>query len=296
MKKNTGKLILKELINNKGFLPVSIDWVNNKITWIDFGQYHFYEGFFHKSASIFSNLKKGNVDTLVTDINILTEEALVADSLYPTGFIFHAGRCGSTILSKALARSRENHVISEAGPMNTMWRLFVQKDDQPINVSEFNKKIYKHLLLAMGRQRSILHKHFFIKFTSFNILFFDFIHAVFPGVPAIFMTRNTEDILRSFDKRRPGWLLPEAARVLNMIKEGEEPDEKKIIDSFFDAAGKYPDDILRPIAYGDLKPEILPAVLKYFRVDTSCEQLALMQSQFLFDSKVEFNRKKFGSN
>lgn len=296
MKKVTDPAVLSELIANTGFLPVSVDPVKRTMSWVDFGPYHFYEGFFHRSADVFSALKKDDIKTLLTGIDTLEEDALVADSIYPTGFIFHAGRSGSTLLSKVLARSRENHVISEAEPTNGIWPIFAENGHLPIQATENNKKMYRNLLLVMSRQRSKTHKHYFIKFTSFNILFFDFIHAVFPDVPAIFLNRDNDDILRSFDKKMPGWLTPGNTGFLNITEGSAHIDKKAIVESFRMAAKKYPVDVLKIIDYKDLNPDLLPSILHYFKADTSAKELSLMQTQFSFDSKVEFNRKSFNEN
>ncbi|MFB9840822.1 sulfotransferase family protein [Mucilaginibacter ginsenosidivorans] len=296
MRNGTDQAVLSELIANTGFLPVSVDPVKRTIAWLDFGRYHFYEGFFHRSADVFSALKKGDIKTLLTGIDTLEEDALVAESIYPTGFIFHAGRSGSTMLSKVLARSRENHVISEAGPTNSIWPLFAENGHLPIQETENNKKMYRNLLLVMSRQRSKTHKHYFIKFTSFNILFFDFIHAVFPDVPAIFLNRDSEDILKSFGKKLPGWLATGDTGFLNITAQSAHTDKKEIVESFLTTAKKYPVDVLKSIDYKDLNPDLLPSILHYFKADASAKQLLLMQTQFLFDSKVEFNRKSFDEN
>lgn len=296
MRNGTDQSVLSELIANTGFLPVSVDPLKRTIAWLDFGRYHFYEGFFHKSAKVFEALKKGEIKTFLTGIDVLDEGALVADSIYPTGFIFHAGRSGSTMLSKVLARSRENHVISEAGPMNSIWSFFTDNGQLPIQATDSNKKIYRNLLLTMSRHRCKTHKRYFIKFTSLNILFFDFIHTVFPDVPAIFLNRNSEDILRSFEKNPPGWLAPGNTGFLNITAGSAYTDTKTIVESFLAAAKKYPDEVLKCIDYKDLNPELLPSVLYHFKADINANELSLMQTQFSFDAKVEFNRKRFNGN
>ena len=293
MEKYTNESVLKELRGNAGLLPVSIDLQKNQVRWIDFEGYHFYESFFYISIDVLSALKKNKVYSLVTDIDILEDDAVIADHLYPTGFIFHASRCGSTMLSKVLSRSRENHVISEAGPLNSIWQFFAQNNESPRFTEEHRKKIYRNLLLAMGRRRNSAHKHYFVKFTSFNIHFFEFIHALFPGVPGIFLSRNSDDIIRSFDQKLPDWLQPGNDKLVRAITGSNEFDPKRIVEGFIAAAKKYPPDVLKPFDYEDLKPEILPVILRHFNVSVSQEQLALMQTQFLYDSKVEFNQKKF---
>lgn len=286
------KVFLQQIKAGKRFIPVAIDIPAKQIKWLDFEQYHFYEGFFHKSHQVFSALKGGKVDYVTTDFDILLEDGISEGCLYPSGFIFHASRSGSTLLSKVLARSAENHVISEADPLNNIWRYFAQSAKTHALTDAKKKTIYKNLVMVMGRPGQKKNQRYFVKFTSFNILFFEFIHAVFPDVSAIFISRDVDDILKSFSKKRPGWLEPGNMPLLNVA---EKADARTIVESFFAEARKYPPETLLPVDYKTLTPEILPAILKHFHVAVDDDQLSLMQKQFAFDSKVEFNRKKFNS-
>lgn len=280
---------LRQIKAGKRFIPVDLDGRDGQIKWLDFEQYHFYEGFFHKSHRIFSALKGDKVSYVTTSLDILSDDSISEGCLYPSGFIFHASRSGSTILSKVLARSSENHVISEASALNSILH-YLAPSANANTPDEERKKIYKNLMMAMGRPDPKKHKRYFVKFTSFNILFFELIRATFPDVPAIFMIRDVDDILKSFGKKQPGWLEPGNGVLLNATAN---TDARTIVESFFAEARKYPPETLFPVDYKSLIPEKLPELLKYFNADVDDGQLKLMQKQFAFDSKVEFNHKKF---
>jgi len=284
------EMFLRELKSGKRYIPVSIDVQKNKIKWLDFGQYHFYEGFFHKSINLFSALKKDQVDHAVTNLDILLDNRVTEGCLYPSGFIFHASRSGSTLLSKVLARSTENHIISEAEPLNSIWQYF---SESKLNDDE-KRKIFKNLLLVFGRPAE-MHKNYIIKFTSFNILFFEFINDVFPDVPALFISRDINEILKSFDKKLPGWLHPANSTFLETVAGIDSSDPRAIVQRFLDEAAKYRPEILMPVEYKPLNIELLPTILDHFNLKVNERQLSLMQNQFLFDSKVEFNQKKFNA-
>lgn len=285
--------LLAELRRHKGLIPVSILVQEERVLWLDMEKYHFYEGFFHKTLDMFRALKKHAV-SFTSDASVLADERVLTEFIYPSGFIFHAGRCGSTMLAKALARSQENLVISEARPHNSVWKLLTHDGEQPLEMSERNKAIYRHLLLAMGRRRRAAHKRYFIKFSSFNIRFFDFIHSIFPDVPALFLKRDTEEILASWKKGQPpGWLEQHHPKALKMLTGSDTPDLRQIVDSFLQKAAEYPEPVLKPVDYALLKPEYLHDILGYLNYEPTASQLTLMQSQFSFDSKVEFNKKKF---
>lgn len=149
--------------------------------------------------------------------------------------------------------------------------------------------------MAFGRPNDPVHQHYFIKFTSFSILFFQFIHSVFPDVPAIFISRDVDSILNSFDKRQPAWL--QQGNVASIIPGVNKTNvnARAIVESFLAESCKYPREVLLPVEYKDLAPALLPSILKHFNVNAHADQLRLMQKQFAFDSKVEFNQRKFNS-
>jgi hypothetical protein len=284
-----------ELENRQGLIPVSINVDDQQVVWLDMEMYHFYEGFFHKSLNTYSTLKKNITISFATNLDVLEDDLILKDYIYPTGFIFHAGRCGSTLLSKSLARSRENLVLSEAPPLNQIFQVFTKNGERPVEINEKNKRIYRNLLLAMARRRVSTHKHLFVKFTSFNINFFSFIHSIFPDVPAIFLTRNKPDIIASYRKRPPAWLSTNP-QALKMLTGSDSYGRETIIDIFLKKAADISPDSLKPIDYEILKPCNLSLILSYLNWQTiDSAQLEVMKSQFEFDSKIEFNKKKFES-
>jgi hypothetical protein len=279
--------LINALKDHQGLIPVGIG--SDRTLWMDLGEYHFYEGFFHRSLDVFHALKKGKVFSFTTDITVLEDQRILTEYIYPSGFIFHAGRCGSTVLAKVLARSTGNLVISEAGPHNLIWRSLGKNTGTVPEINEGNKAIYRNLVLAMARKRVKEHRNHFIKFTSYNIHFFDFIRAVFPEVPAIFLTR---DVVSSFAARPPAWLTQPDPYIRGILAgAGSTIGIKEAVEGFFEKAeGKLPH-----MDYELLVPENLRDILAHFNLYPGEKELNLMRSQFLYDSKAEFNRKKFPS-
>lgn len=272
--------LINELQQRKGLIPVSINLEQQTLTWLDVGGYHFYEGFFRKSIQVLSVLKKELV-SFTTDLSILEDDRIADDFIYPSGFIFHAGHCRSTALAKSLARSRTNLVLSEATPLSQILSLFDPVSTFTDNSrTDRNTSIYRNLVLALCRHRVETHANVFIKFTSHNIHFFDLIHAAFPDVPAIFLSRDAVEIASSFRKQPPGWL-----------KEGD--DLEKIVSGFLNRAQRITPEKLRLVDHLAITPEKLTQVLDHFKVYPSETEMDIMKSQFNYDSKVEFNRKKF---
>src|SRR5262249_49488944 len=83
------------------WLPVDaiIDEGRPAIEWMDFAGVEFDEPFFVETvARVKANDTKR---TVVTDLDLLLQFEKIADNLQPSGFIFHASRCGSTLLANA---------------------------------------------------------------------------------------------------------------------------------------------------------------------------------------------------
>ncbi|MGZ3872329.1 MAG: hypothetical protein ACXVJD_05405 [Mucilaginibacter sp.] len=268
--------LLNELQQRKGLIPVGIDTEKQQLTWTDLGLYHCYEGFFRKSIQVYSSLKT-DITSFTTQLDILEDDRIAGDYIYPTGFIFHAGHCGSTALAKSLARSRENLVLSEPAPLSQILTVFDADGGQ---AASKNKHIYRNLVLAMCRRRVPTHRHAFIKFTSHNIHYFELIHSAFPDVPAIFLSRDAPGIVASFRRQPPGWL-----------RDGMDLEEK--IKEFLAKANSISSRALKHIDHAAVTAENLSMILNYFKVNPHETALDLMKSQFTYDAKVEFNRKKF---
>lgn len=286
-----------------GLIPVSIDAENRRLNWLDAEKYHFYEGFFGQSLRLFSALKSGDISEFTTDLNVLEDDLILTEYVRPCGFIFHAGRSGSTLLAKILARSRRNLVVSEAPPHNQIWQFFGGGGGKKIpEQSARNKRIYKNLLLSTARKRVATHEKYFIKFTSFNVRFFDFIKSVFPDVPSIFLYRAPQKILTSLNKKTAAWSNLENRESVKFLF-GVSPENAaatefaaQAIESFFTAALQHDSDKLKYLNFDELDRENFPSVLKFFNVETEESELALMKSEFNFYSKSDFNKKKFADS
>ncbi len=207
----------------------------------------------------------------LTSIDVLGSLQL-NDSLLPAGFIFHVGRCGSTLLAKVLARSRENMMFSEAPAHNQVWQVLPECGSSAVEV-------YRNLLLAMGRPRIASYRSHFIKFTSYNIVKFGLIRAAFPDTPAVFLFRDPDAVLESSAREVQPWLGSD-------IGFGRTWDcAASALADFCQFAVAITDRQFRCLNYSGISSRNLPAILRFFRRDPSPREIALMESEFLWDAK-----------
>lgn len=271
-----------------GLIPVSVN--ERKVVWQHVSTYHFYEGFFHKSLNNLAMLRRATPTTFCTDVDVLMDDRLGEESLTLSGFIFHTGRCGSTLLTKVLASSRSNHIISEAQPLNNIFSLFANAGTISVESTHEHKTLYKNLLLALARKRLNTHQRCFVKFSSYNIHFVEFIQRTFPDVPAIYITRDMEQVVASFQKKPPGWMdksnLWELKNVYGLLGNNLE----EIVAGFKKEADRV---LIKQLSNKELKPENIAHICNYFNYTPESADMDNMKQQFLYDSKVEFNRKQF---
>jgi hypothetical protein len=293
--------LIRKLGVCSGLIPVELDLNKRELIWRDLGRFHTYEGFFRTSLATFAQLrslgKPGVIEeSFHTDVGVLDSDEILTEYIYPTAFIFHAGRCGSTLLSKSLARSRSNLVFGEADIHNLIWGVFSDSWQSEPVFGEREKRLYKHLILAMGRRRLDTHKNHIIKFTSTNILMVDLIRSVFPDVPTLFIYRTPTAILRSFLKQSPGWANSSSEQLRNFVSGFEAvPQElefyQRTITRFFSAALDAEKKGIRFLNYDRLTAPNLATILSALKIYAEHEQLKKMQDQFEYDSKSEYKLK-----
>lgn len=145
-----------------------------------------------------------NYSTAENIIRILSLEQFVKEANANIAnnivFIFHASRCGSTLVTQMLSQSEKFFVISEPPIIN---KILDPKLDLPESV------FYKLLYLSINAinncapDKSI---KTIIKFRSWNTLFLENIISLFPNSPWIFIHRHGGEILASLLHRECGWL------------------------------------------------------------------------------------------
>jgi hypothetical protein len=263
-----------ELKTRPGLIPIKLS--AGEAVWIDMNGYHCYEGFFHQSLAAYNGMIQPRPQRFTSTLDFLTCADLPQGVIRPTGFIFHMGRCGSTLLAKVLARSRSHLVFSEAAPHNQIWR-----------VPQRTIEMYRTLLLTMGRPRLPSYRAHFVKFTSFNIVNFEFIRAAFPDVPALFLFRNPAQAIDSYQRRQPGWMGAE----LGIGKTWHTADAA--LEAFLEAALAIRDPDFQCLDYLNLTPDSLPVILRFFRLDSSTEDMRLMATEFKWDAKSGNSPRRF---
>lgn len=131
-----------------------------------------------------------------TDLEILLRDDLDFDGLLPKGLIFHVSRCGSTLFTKALARSPRNLVINQGGPLQEgFWAFVTDQWQHPPQINERNILMLQNLVRLMARRRRPEYEHSFIKFISWNVIYLDLICAAFPNAAVLYLYRDPVEVI-----------------------------------------------------------------------------------------------------
>ncbi len=195
------------------FTPVSLNLAPGAVSvdWGDLAGMRFAEPFFDQTVERWAG---GAAPRLVrTDLAALA--ALdAAPSLDPAALIFHMSRCGSTLVSRLLARVPGMLVVAEPKPVNTL--LLAGPDT--LGEAETVRQL-RLLVRALGRRRFGDERHYVLKLSSWNVARHDLFRRAFPEARVVWVQRRPIEVLASLAADPPGWLelrhLPrEAERLL----------------------------------------------------------------------------------
>ncbi|MGO8915180.1 MAG: hypothetical protein ACLQJR_04670 [Stellaceae bacterium] len=208
-----------------GFTPVSLSLAPDaaSVDWGDLAGWRFAEPFFDQTVERWAG---GSAPRLVrTDLAAL--DALdTAPSLDPAALIFHLSRCGSTLVSRLLARIPGMLVVAEPKPINTL----LLADPAALDEAEA-ARLLRLLVRALGRRRFGDEQRYVLKLSSWNIARLGLFRRAFPGVPVIWVQRQPLEIMASLAADPPGWLAlrqaPHEAKHLFALA----PDELRGLDA-----------------------------------------------------------------
>lgn len=282
---------VRTLLNTRrGLLPLELHCDAREITWLDFGDMHLRETFLEISAE---ELLSRNADALsvVTDLDVLEVPELYTDTLSPAGFIFHVGRCGSTLLAKVLSSLDRNIVIKEAEPIQQLLGVEFEEAFKNTRV-----RYFQSLLNIYGHRRLPEHERFFAKFSSNHVKRLEMIRGLYPGVPWLFLYRNPYEIIPTF-LDGPAWFVRNKNSAEGAFEAGLPIEAIEMMSdlefcvqvelSTLRIAIENTCDHCLFVDYTQLKPENLPGILSFFGLDVTREEYDGMVEQFGYYSKSD---------
>lgn len=269
----------------RGWLPVDalVSEGRPYIKWMDMRGVRLAEPFFHQTIERVRRERQGSAE-LVTDIDALLQFEKIAGGVRPTGFIFHASRCGSTLVSNACAAVRDTLVFSEPYVVDKLLGQFFTR----ASGDEFQTRLWQIFLraavCALGQRRAGDERGLVVKFACCSTLQLERVRRLWPEVPWVFVYRDPVEIMVSNLGNVPDWMRVEeqpehTAAVVGVTPEevarmGPEEFCARALGKFYDAATEHADSRTMLLDYKQLTAETLTNVVRCFGAAPAPEEIA----------------------
>ncbi|SEP16123.1 sulfotransferase family protein [Pseudomonas sp. NFACC39-1] len=186
-----------EGLNLDGWLPIRVwqaagQW---QVDWCWFGEARLSQPFFGDAVEQALRLPFNQAFRRQTPLSVLDQWRQQSPGLPPSAFIFHASRCGSTLISQMLAQLDDHIVISEPPPLDALLRNAIPPVDRSMALMG--------LMSAYGQRRRGVEERLVIKLDAWNIGELALLRECFPATPWLFVYRDPLEIAVSH-LRRPG--------------------------------------------------------------------------------------------
>jgi len=124
-------------------------------------------------------------------------------TLQPSALVLHAGRCGSTLVSRSLSRMPRCHVVSEPQAVNEVLGV---DGIWPFKPHTARSEALKQVIAALTASARPDQDRVVLKLSSWNALHLHLIEDAFPDVPKLFVYRQPDEILVSLRDAPAGWM------------------------------------------------------------------------------------------
>ena len=197
----------------KGFVPIHLRLrrENSEVTWVDASNMRPSEPFFAQTVQRITAERK--CATIVTDLGAVVELSEQLSNCEPDGFIFHASRCGSTLVCNALKSVPLTTIVAEAQPISATLAPYAPASIWPFPLETWERsrdRLVWAMTTALGQLRASPTARFYVKFNSWNTLALHIVKAVWPNVKWVFLYRDPIEILVSNLRKKPSWLRNQA--------------------------------------------------------------------------------------
>ncbi|MDX1401891.1 MAG: hypothetical protein R3245_08215, partial [Kiloniellales bacterium] len=147
-----------------------------EVEWVNLGEADFSEPFFFETIE--KHLVESEGKIAISPPEVLGLLPHISPCLAPTAFIFHASRCGSTLLANLLKVPDANMVLSEPRPLNQLLGSSLRR-----SAPEIWLQLFQATIVCLGQPRRQEQRHYFTKFSSHAVFRFPDIAKAFPKVP-----------------------------------------------------------------------------------------------------------------
>ena len=279
----------------RNWMPIGIVWNAGqpRIDWCYFGENRFTDPFCEQTISRVLHDPFPCLFRHHTPFAVAEELSTLDPGIRPTGFIYHMSRCGSTLVSQALASLPSNIVVSEPPILDEALRAF----RAPVRVDpEIRVQWVRWIVSALGRRRFPRESRFFVKLDCWSICDFPLVREAFPDVPWIFVYRNPLEVMVSqssepFRLMVPGYLDP-ALLGIDLAEAGRMPRHEycaRVLSLILENALRQ----MEPhhgvlVEYRQLPEAVWTRIADAFSVTFTSAELESMQAASRIDAKSPY--------
>lgn len=189
-----------------GWIPIRVFWRDGRawVDWCHFGDLRLTEPFFRDSVATALRLPFNQALRRETPIDALRAWREESPGLAPTAFLFHASRCGSTLVAQMLAALGTHVVISEPPMIDAVLRAryLAPELDEATQVEWL-----RGLVSALGQPRHG-ETGFMIKLDAWSVFELALVRRAFPQTPWIYLYRDPLEIAVSQVRERGAYMIP----------------------------------------------------------------------------------------
>jgi gluconate kinase len=273
-----------------GWTPVHIAWSSGEpvVEWRDLRGIEFVDPLFEHALERALHEPYRLMFAARTGISQLERVAQSGESPLPSGFILHASRCGSTLISSMLAVLEEAVVLSEPPAIDGVLRadLFGSVDDAT------REQWLGWTLAALGQSRSASHQRLFVKLDAWSTRDLPLLRASFPDVPCMFVYRDPIEILESHMRVRGAHMVPGLLQPQLFGLDLTEPppltgDEycARVVAAILQSALEHLGDSCLLVNYAELPAAVERRVLSHLGIQATAAELERMRTVSLLDAK-----------
>ncbi len=289
----TANLISQET----GVVPISVNHENGLIKWSDITNYHIYEGAYKRGLQSYQAIRSlqspKKIEPEITT-NLSEIDNIDVPKREPDLIIFHMSRCGSTLMTKALAQSRKNNIFGEPGILFPAIH-YLKCQNAPNEI--IKSSIYK-LFSSLGRQRLQTHENFIVKLSSLETFAMPLLQEIYPRTKMLFIYRHPIEVIVSniekaalFMRHRVNSWNKNPFNQMNDIDDIEYLTTH--ISNCMQEALRLDHDSLNLLNYSDLTSENLHTIMDVLGLSFTSEEKHKMQLQFSQYSKADNKKQNF---
>lgn len=192
---------LSPALDFRGWRPIRAwcdkqDW---RLDWCWFGEQRLTRPFFHDDVAQALGLPFNLAFRRETGLAELLDWQRTSPGLAPSLLVFHASRCGSTLLAQMLAGLDSHLVLSEPGPLDSLLRSHYRHDWEEGR----QEQAVAAMLSALAQNAGPPAEHLVVKLDAWNLFELPLLRRCFPDTPWLYLYRDPLEIAASH-LRMPG--------------------------------------------------------------------------------------------